>query len=174
MMNPSLRLFAFILAITGFTVSIIVHVICWFHIDPGFSMAAKMILQLGMFAVLIPVIFHYKQQGFQSPLRKDRLSGFEFYKAVFKGLPVIAIVLLALCMVYTALNFFFVNDFSQSGTPEIQNGMFVLNDHGSISSITEWEYHDLRSQHIRLISGHWIFFYGFGIVGLLPRKTEVL
>ncbi len=171
-MHPYLRKFLFFFAVTGFLGSIIVNVMSCFNIDSGFGFAGSSIFHLGAIAVVIPVFMESKRQGFQSPLKKERMNLSEFYKMLFKGLPVITVVLLAMCLVYAFINFFSALGSIGHGTPEIQDGMYVLNQKGSISQITEWEYHFFCSQQVRLFSGHWIFFYALGIIGLLPRKTE--
>ena len=70
--------------------------------------------------------------------------------------PVLAIVLMA--SAFTFINFYLGFAALSSGSPEILNGLFVQNNHGSITQITEQLYNKLKYAEIRLFSGHWILF----------------
>lgn len=58
---------------------------------------------------------------------------------------------------------------SQPGSPEIQDGQYILQNHGKlIRTITEQEYHHYKANEVRGFSGHWLIFYGFSAALLYP------
>lgn len=171
-MSPSLRIGIFVFAILGLLVSMTLNVVGWYRIDPGLNMTETMAIQLGSIIVVLPLILHYKQTGEPRSLMKEKgLDIIAFFKAFFTGIPIIVIVFFVFGFLYTGINFFLTDDSYRFGIPEIHEGRFVQNSHGSLSSITEWEFHYYRSQHIRKISGHWMFFYSFAIIGAYPRRS---
>ena len=66
-MNPSHRRFLFLVAILGWVASLVLHIMGWYHIDPGFSMKTITAIDLGAYAVFFAVLFNYRQRFRSSP-----------------------------------------------------------------------------------------------------------
>jgi hypothetical protein len=91
-----------------------------------------------------------------------------FYKIAFKQTPTWLAVLAIGGFLYAFLNFMLFMG-SEIGTPDIEGGKYILQNHGQlIKTITEQEYHHFKANEMRGFSGHWIAFYGIAMAILYP------
>jgi hypothetical protein len=61
---------------------------------------------------------------------------------------------------YAILNFLIFMKLTEGGNPSIQDGKYVLLNHGTlIREITQAEYHSFCANEVRGFSGHWLVFY---------------
>jgi len=62
--------------------------------------------------------------------------------------------------IYAVLNFALFIVSTQGGIPSIQDGKYVLENHGRlVREITQAEYVAFRANELRGFSGHWLVFY---------------
>jgi hypothetical protein len=128
-------------------------------------------LHIGVFIVIFAAILLLKQ----TPELQDqqiRSNPLKVLGTVIKGTPYWLIAIAVVGFIYSGINFSLFAS-SQVGTPEIKDGQFILQDHGQfIRTISKQEYHHFRANIIRGFSGHWIGFYGIGLVLLFPFKNS--
>jgi len=100
------------------------------------------------------------------------MNTFGFLKIIFKNVPRWLIVIAIVGSFYAFINFvLFVA--TQHGVPDIQNGQYVLQSHGTlIKTLSEQEYHHFKANEVRGFSGHWIAFYGIAMAVLFPFKLQ--
>jgi len=128
-------------------------------------------LHIGIFIVAFTAIFVLKQ----TPELQDqqiRSNPLNVLGTLIKGTPYWLIAIAVAGFIYAGINFSLFAS-SQIGSPEIKDGQFILQEHGQfIKTITEQEYYHYKANTIRGFSGHWIAFYGIGLVVLFPFKTR--
>jgi hypothetical protein len=72
----------------------------------------------------------------------------------------LGIIRLLLIFIYIPANFFICLELLEGGSPSIENGVFILKNHGTIIRVlTEAEYLRMLSYISRLFTGHWIAFF---------------
>ena len=79
---------------------------------------------------------------------------------LLRGIPYWLKVLIISSFFFTFINFgvFLI---IQDGTPIIENGEYILQNHGNfIKTLTKTEYFEYKFNEIRGFLGHWNFFYG--------------
>jgi hypothetical protein len=129
-------------------------------------------LHLGIFIVLIPVIvMSYQNKKAQERRPTDPLlqtkqsSGMQ---GLLKESPRWMSIAVAGLMIASAVTFYSCIS-AMGGTPEIKDGEYILQDHGSlVRKITEEEYHHHMDLVLRLFSAGWLPFYGMGVAALFP------
>ncbi|KOS07074.1 hypothetical protein AM493_14295 [Flavobacterium akiainvivens] len=78
-----------------------------------------------------------------------------------------------LLFAYTAFNFYTALHTSDGGMPNIENGQYVLTDHGKrIKTITPAEYTYYKANETRMFSGHLLLFYVVSAFILFPKKQH--
>jgi hypothetical protein len=91
-----------------------------------------------------------------------------FFTIIGKNAPKWMIVVAIGGICYAFFNFLFFM-FSDDGTPTIQNGHYVLQNHGQwVKDISAQQYHRYKTNTLRGFSGHWIAFYGVAMLVLFP------
>ncbi len=78
-------------------------------------------------------------------------------KAYFLRHKIICVIVVFLYL-YVFINFYFSLQNFISGTPEIIDGKYVINDKGNINEINKELYSKLKYMQIRMYSGFWILF----------------
>jgi hypothetical protein len=138
------------LAAVGFLAAVVVHGRTFI---PGTSTSgAAFLLHLGAFGVMIPTIFAIRSALGNAP-------GFHDMRSV---LPLWAVPLFIMALVYAVANFAADLMLLQGGSPEIRDGHYVLMSHGKlIRDLTLEDYLTMQRYQMRLFSGHWMFFYLF-------------
>ncbi|MEX6690173.1 hypothetical protein QTN47_21870 [Danxiaibacter flavus] len=135
------------------------------------------LLHIGVFVVWIPAILKLRKNEEFNEFQKSgilmRGNPVAFFKLVFKNTPTwLTIIALAGFFYATANSALFAT--GQPGVPGIQNGHYVLQNHGQvIKTLTEQQYHHYKANEARGFSGHWIAFYGIGMAMLFPYYVEV-
>jgi len=155
----------------GLILGLIVHVISLFGIYIGDRIPFVWVLHVGIFIVWIPAILELKKNPeFQQPDFKTSMNPKKFYGAVFKDTPKPIMYLSIGFFIYAAINFILFMQASGGGVPDIMDGKYVINNHGSIiRELTEIEYFKLKANELRGFSGHWMAFYGFAMGILWPK-----
>jgi hypothetical protein len=177
-----MKQFLFYFAASGWTLALIVHLLTLTGMDINSSAPYVWVLHIGIFAVWIPAILKLRKdeelQAFQQSQkqRNTRTNPIRFFKIMFRHTPTWLTVLAIGGFFYTFINMVMLMP-SQSGVPDIQNGHYVLHNHGQlIKTLTAQEYHYYKASVIRGFSGHWLAFYGIAAAILFPfnRQTNDL
>jgi hypothetical protein len=174
----------FYFALTGWTSSLIVHLLSLADIDVSETIPFVWFLHIGIFVVWFPVVFELKKneelQAYQQSGILNKMNQIGLLKIIFKDTPTWIIIIVAGGFFYAIINFiinFMLSMSLQGGTPEIKDGVFILESHGKlIRTLTEQEYNHYKANTVRIFSGHWILFYGvatailFKFSGLTKQK----
>jgi len=171
-----MKKFLFWLAVLGWTLALIVHVVSVADIDVTQKIPFVWILHIGIFIVWIPAILVLRKNEELKNLKKigvlTRMNPFDFFKPILKKIPSWLIVITIAGFFYAIINFMLFIA-SRLGSPDIQNGQYVLQNHGQlIKTLTEREYHHYKANELRGFSGHWIAFYGIATAALFPFKLQ--
>jgi len=174
-----MKKFLFYFALTGWTLGLTVHLLSLADIDVTEKAPFIWLLHIGIFIVWIPVVLDLKNneelQAYKQSGMTNRMNPIEFYKIVFKETPTWMSIIAIGGFFYAFINFMFFMS-SQSGTPDIKDGQYILQNHGQlIKTLTLQEYHHYKANEVRGFSGHWILFYGVATAVLfkfIGQKTE--
>ena len=138
------------IAVLGFLASLVVHGMTFAGVDVMDGFPFAWLLHLGIFAVFVPF--------FLSARAKYGSSADP--KLCFSESPPWAKWLALAVGAYAFVNFALFMHFNEGGVPEIENGKFVLKNHGAvIRPLTESEYRLQNAYVARGFSGHWLVFY---------------
>lgn len=166
----------FFVAIAGWLLGLMVHLLSIAGVNVIDKVPFVWVLHLGIFAVFIPAMVDLSGRPAMKARRKadfrTRMQASGFYKIVFSQTPTWLTMLTAAGFVYAVINFLWVFS-SFAGVPEIENGHYVLQNHGKlIKTLTEQEYHWHKAMELRGFSGHWLAFYGISAAILYPFKKQ--
>jgi hypothetical protein len=149
-----LRRLLAVAAMFGLTASLIIYVISFL----GFTMEKlgwwAVVLHVGVLAIFTPLAIT------ENSALKERA----FFWTIF-GSSKPAWVLRSIQIVGCAalVHFVLFMVWAHSSSPQILNGQFVLNDHGTIRQVlTGHEYLKRKADELRLFATGWIFFYFSG------------
>ena len=121
--------------------------------------AKAFLVHLGIFALGIPLAFTERWGKGVNPFRgKPRW--------VLRGMQVLFLVFVAVFFTFLAL--------SHAASPQIVNGEYVLNSHGTIvRHISEKDYFFLKGWELRLFASGWIVgYYALMMYWWFPRQDE--
>jgi hypothetical protein len=170
-----MRKFLFYFALTGYLLGLIVHLLSLADIDILSNFPFIWLLHLGIFVVWIPTIFEIrKRQQLEQKHSLTKNNPLSFFKVMFSRTPKWLTIVAIVGFIYAIINFSLAF-LSQTGTPDIKDGQYILQNHGQlIRIITEQEYHHDQANEARGFSGHWIAFYGIALAVLFPfgKLTE--
>jgi hypothetical protein len=164
--------FLFFFALTGWTISLVVHFAALFaDYDATRDFPFIWLLHIGIFIVWLAAVILLKK----SDLSQFRNSNpFDFakqkllVKTIFRNSPAWLTTIAVIGFFYAMINFMLFI-LSQQGTPDIVHGQYILQNHGQvIKTITEAEYNHYAANQTRGFSGHWILFYGLAMAILFP------
>jgi hypothetical protein len=153
-----------IVAIIGLVLSAYVQLAALRGIDVETSWPSVWVLHYA----LIPIIA-FAVVAAVATTGKMRLTLREFLALV----PSWAKVILASALLYAVACFVLVTPETAAGDPVIRDGHFFFNNHGTISEVSEAEFHHARSLTLRLFSSFWLYLYLFAALYLLcawPRE----
>ena len=151
-----------IVALTGFFLSLFVHFITFFGIDPAKHVPWVWVLHLGIFVVFIPMLF---VQGL-TPRR-------DFWSKIFAVMPRWARYTIKAFFAYAIINFALFFFLSKGGVPDVRDGKYVLHNHGQvIRELSEDEYELQKAYVVRGFSGHWMVFYLAPALVFWYRRTS--
>ena len=107
-------------------------------------------------------------------LRAEDLQGvgyFQKLRLLIGNPPTWAWVLLCVIYLYALYNMFLL---MKGGIvdPEYVNGQYQINNHGTITTYTEAEYHALHNLHLRSITGLLLAFFAVSVVVFAPWRKE--
>jgi hypothetical protein len=171
-----MKKYLFYLAVTGWTLGLLVHLLALSDIDVSEKIPFVWALHVGIFIVWLPAVLELKKnkelQEFQKGGMMKSMNPFAMFKIVFKNTPLWMVALGIGGFFYAIINFMlFIS--SQHGTPDIKEGQYILQNHGQlIKTLTEQEYHHYKANAIRGFSGHWMAFYGLAAAILYPFQKS--
>jgi len=151
----------------GFFLSLFVHLVTFFGIDPAKHVPWVWVLHLGIFVVFVPMVL---MQG--SSLRKD------LWNDLFAAVPRWARYAIKGFFAYAVINFALFMFLSEGGVPGERDGQYVLRNHGQIiRELSESEYERQKAYVMRGFSGHWMVFYLMPVLVFwyweaLPKKSD--
>lgn len=147
-------------ALTGFVLSLIVHVAAILGIDVSTRIPSIWLLHVGVFVVWIPLVLSIRK------VFGPRLT----FVQVCAALPGWVVALGTVVFVYVAVNFLYTFA-TDGGSPAIVDGAFVLEAHGRVvRELTAAEYTELRAKSVRGFSGHWLAFYYMAFAYFMFRR----
>jgi hypothetical protein len=158
----------FFVALTGWTLSLLVHCLSLADIDVAETVPFVWLLHIGCLVVWIVVTNHMRKneelRWFQKGDFLERFNPSAYWRVVFKATPTWMTNILIGSFFYAALNFM---SSMTLGAPSSENGNYTLQSHGRVvKTLTEQEYHHYMANQVRAFSGHWICFYWFAIAVL--------
>lgn len=162
LMNQKLRYALGIGALAGFAISFVVHISALMGFDLAATIPAIWALHAGVFVFFAPFVFLCRKE-----LGDKRNLWF-----LRKGVPNWLAVLGGTIFVYAGMNFLLFMLHTEGGTPAIQDGKYVLLNHGKlIRQLTPTEFTSFKTNELRGFSGHWLFFYFFPAAYFLFWKS---
>jgi hypothetical protein len=161
-MEKNLRLSVGTLALAGFVLSLVVHVSAALGVDVAARFPGVWLLHVGIFVVFLPLVI---------VLRRD-FGAKPSLKQIGATLPRWLIVVGALIIVYAFANFLAFMMGSEGGSPGMEDGKYVLLNHGTlIRELTAAEYVRFQANIVRGFSGHWLVFFYLPAAYFLGRKS---
>ncbi|MDU1889748.1 MAG: hypothetical protein E6767_03580 [Dysgonomonas sp.] len=158
------------LAIIGWLIAMIVHLLSIVNFDIWNRFPYIWVLHVGVFVVWIPAIISLMRNKELKDYGSLWGNPFYFLKIILRQIPKWFIVIVALGFIYTFISSV-IYAASNIGMTDIVNGEYVLQEHGDIvKNLTEQEYHSYNSSQLRYFSGGWMVFYSVGIILLYPKK----
>jgi hypothetical protein len=162
-MEKNIRLSLGALALAGFVLPLAVHVSALLGVDVNARLPGVWLLHVGILVVFLPLVI---------VLRRD-FGAKPSFRQIAAALPRWVIAVGVLIFVYAFANFFLFMAGSEGGGPSIQNGKYVLLNHGTlIRELTASEYVRFQANIVRGFSGHWLVFYYFPAAFFLCRKAD--
>lgn len=139
-----------LVALLGLALAAAVHVASLAGVDVSERFPLVWLLHVGVFVVFIPFVFSARRVLGTAPSISD-----------MRGLvPAWVFFLCVAVFIYAVINFGLFIQSMQGGSPSIEEGKYVLQNHGHlIREITQAEYVALRANELRGFSGHWLVFY---------------
>jgi len=171
-----MKKFLFYFAVTGWTLGLIVHLLSLADIDIKDKVPFIWVLHIGIFVVWLPTVFDLNKneelREYQQSGSLNKMNPVEFYKIIFRQTPTWLTIIAIGGFFYAIINFMLFMT-SQHGTPGIQDGQYILHNHGQLlKTLTEQEYHHFKANEVRGFSGHWIAFYGIAAAVLFPFNRQ--
>ena len=170
-----MRKLFFIIAITGWTITLGLHLTTLF-VDYNISSQIPFIWLLipGVFIVWTKTVFIMRDDKVLDESRQtsplDFAKHIKFLKKVFNHNPLATIA--AIGFINAIINFIVIISI-QPYTPEIKDGIYVLENHGHfIKTITEAEYNHYSALQLMLYTGHGIAVYGIAAAVLFQKKSR--
>jgi hypothetical protein len=141
------------------------------------------VLHVGVFLLLVPMVaiesspFNFKTPAWiwfsgGRPIERGSFSwkgyaqgapvwGETFYwKQFSQGMPKWVVPTIKLLGLFFFFHFILFLVQSQAASPQIEDGQYVLNNHGQIvQALTQLEYFRLKGAELRMFAAGWIFFY---------------
>lgn len=164
----------FLLAALGLILGLIVHIVSILGIYIGDSIPFIWVLHLAIFIVWLPTILELrKNKEFMAADAKSKRNPLKFFQMMFKNAPAPVMYLTMFFFIYSFINFFIFMQIEMNGVPDIIDGQYVINNHGSIiKMLTEAEFYKIKANELRGYSGHWLLFYGIAMGVLWPEKEK--
>lgn len=151
-MSPTLKQTLGLIALVGFMISLLVHLLTYVGINAASFFPPIWLLHIGIFVVFIPFVL--STQSIQREHQRNALG------VILKDVPLWAKLVLGFVFAYAMINFMLFIGLSEGGSPAIENGRYILQSHGTfIRELTESEYNWQQAYITRGFSGHWLLFY---------------
>ncbi len=109
------------------------------------------LLHIGIFVLVAPMI------AIENSTTSNRTSSWKRFE---QGKPKWVVLSIKLLGLFFAVHFVLFLVQSHGATPEIKNGIYVLDNHGKlVKTLTLSEYRKLKVGELRLFATGWLFFY---------------
>lgn len=162
-MNQTFRYVLGVVALTGFLLTLLAHVMALMGINLTASVPALWDLHFGIFFVFIPFTL----------LARKGFAGRNSMLGIAADMPPWVVMLGALIFVYAMVNFFLFTPHTEGGNAVVQHGKCVLLNHGKfIRELTASEYTALKANELRGFSGHLLLFYFMPAAYFLLSKPD--
>jgi len=166
----------FYIALTGWFLGLTVHLLSVADYDLTQNFPFIWILHPGIFIVWFPAIIliirNEELINLKRPENKSKVNPFKVYRIIFKNAPIWFKIVVFASFFYGIANFLLFMS-SQPGGPAIENGQYILQNHGTlIRVLTEQEYHHFKANEVRGFSGHWLVFYGVAAAIFFPKTNK--
>jgi hypothetical protein len=150
-------------ALTGFSLSLIVHITTVAGVDVASLFPAVLWLHVGAILIFIPTVLSSRKA------LANRAGRFSFSGV----LPPWANAVFAIVVGYIMVNFLVSAHLMGNGSAAIVQGRYVLQNHGRlVDYLSEREYHLHKAYELRLFSGGWLIFYLLPAVYFLSRARR--
>lgn len=152
-------------ALLGFIISLVVHISALLGIDVLTGFPYVWLLHLGIFVLFVPFVFSSRKTLGAKPTLTEIRAAFPTW-----------VVVLGVCIcAYAVLNFALFMLATAGGSPSIQDGKYLLLNHGKfVRELTSGEYAAFRINEVRGFSGHWLVFYFVPFAYFAFRKKPTL
>lgn len=137
-------------SLIGFVTALVVHIAALTGIDVADRFPAVWGLHVGVFVVFIPFLFSSRKTLGPKPKFAQIRAAFPMW-TVGLGICIFA---------YALVNFALFMLKTEGGNPSIEDGKFVLMNHGTlVRELSAAEYSSFKANVVRGFSGHWLVFY---------------
>lgn len=138
-----------LVAFAGFSLSMFFHMATFFCAQFVQSTLLNGLLHFG----ILPIFFYYV-------IRSQKYDRRRAMKLLLQPLPPLGRIMIYILFAYIIVNFVLFIYLSEGGSPEVQDGTYILRSHGTlIRELTEKEYKWQLMYRLRGFSGHWMLFY---------------
>jgi hypothetical protein len=164
-------------ALIGLLMGLTAHLMALFHFDAIARVPFIWLLHIGIFVVFIPgmigLFMNPEFQKFQGGPMVDRMNPLKMFKAMFGNVPKWLFIWVIITFIYAFINFTLFAQ-SQTYTPSVIDGQYVLHNHGKVVQVlTEAEYYHQKTNELRGFSGHWVLFYSIAAALLFPFTKSI-
>lgn len=152
-MKGTIRKIFFYLAIIGWCLSMIVHILSVCNVSLDGEYPYTWALHIGIFVVWVPAIISMSKNKVFEEFKESgniMMSPTVYFKTIFGGVPVWMTVIVAACFIYAFLNFYYAFGF-------IDTGRVVINDEANTT---------------RGFSGHWLALYSIAAAILYSYEKK--
>ena len=167
----------FYLAIIGWTLGLIVHLLSIADYNAADKVPFIWLLHVGIFIVWLPAVLmltkNKELKAFRQLGSLKQLNPIVASKIFFGQTPTWLTIIAVAGFFYAIINFVLFMTTSQMGVPDFKNGQYILHNHGKlIKTLSEGEYYHYKTNEVRFFSGHWLLFYGLAAAVLFPFNQQ--
>lgn len=157
----SLRKVLLILAVAGLLLSVSIHIATFFDTDIQRRSLLLRVLQTGIFPIFIGALLVVSRSDAYLQLKKHGAHRFKDLIHVIINPSPSWMKLITICfLLYALVNLVFFILLKVEGTVAAIAGNYVLIKNGDVvRELTKNEFLNQRSEQIRGLTGHWMFFY---------------
>ena len=149
-----------------FVTSLVVH-LATFASHPAVSMESTLFIHVAVFVPFgsMVIISARRKRGKAKDTRASLLERFVGYYVeslriigrIVRMVPTPVLILGIILLIYVPINFILFIDRMWEGSPNEDNGIYYLSDHGRyVRELTKEEYFQYQAYEVRGFSGHWM------------------
>lgn len=164
-MVSSLRRFLAFVSACGLLAALSAYVISFTGATMDAIFRWAMFLDIGVFALVLPM---YAVE--YSTIKRSRF----LWDAIWRGVPKWGVRAIQIVGLIFAAHFVLFLVQSHAASPEIRDGLYVLNNHGQIvKELTAAQYHWLKGSELRLFATGWMaFYFMLSLYWWFPRRAS--